>query len=360
MPHIPTSPVAPRLGGEPLDRVEAVARLVRGVLVEGDAADEPVPADVDPAQRVAARREPLAARRVGVAPPVVLAVRDHLEDRREARGPAPSAGRAPDVGRQLDAVAGRDPDVPLDRDGVAGGLAGRAARRRRVVIGASLGRPAPRPRRPPRATMRRWTSRSRRSRSIRSVDAPLAPGRLREPVDHGLARRGRSGPTAAPGSTASSISRTWRPAWSPSMTRTGSCWSGSTATRSTRTRGRSPRAACPTARPARRARSASSARRPASRPPTWRELARVDLSNSVSDEVAFLYLAHGPRATATAIARADRGARGPLGAVRRGARDDARRPHHRRDERARDPARRAAPTGGRRNGRPRRVRLPSA
>ena len=47
-----------------------------------------------------------------------------------------------------------------------------------------------------------------------------------------------------------------------------------------------------------RARSASSARRPGSRPRPWQALARVHLSNSVTDEVAYLYLAtdltHGP------------------------------------------------------------------
>ena len=41
MPHIPTFAVAPRLGGEPLDRVEPVERLVRRVLVERDAARRP-------------------------------------------------------------------------------------------------------------------------------------------------------------------------------------------------------------------------------------------------------------------------------------------------------------------------------
>ena len=58
----------------------------------------------------------------------------------------------------------------------------------------------------------------------------------------------------------------------------------------------------------------------------WQELARVDLSNSVTDEVAFLYLATGLTHGA-ADARAERGPRGPLGAVRRGAGDDPRRPH---------------------------------
>ena len=123
--------------------------------------------------------------------------------------------------------------------------------------------------------------------------------------------------------------------------RTGSCWSASIATRSTRTRGRSRRAACPTARTRSKARSASSARRPAleaarvarARPRRPLELGhrrgRVPLPRDRPD----------PRPV---VARAERGARGPLGAVRRGPGDDARRPHRRRDERAGDPARGAA------------------
>ncbi len=63
----------------------------------------------------------------------------------------------------------------------------------------------------------------------------------------------------------------------------------------------------------------------------WRELARIHLSNSVSDELAVLFLATG-LTHGVGDPRRDRGARGPLAAVRRGPGDDARRPDHRRDD----------------------------
>ena len=66
----------------------------------------------------------------------------------------------------------------------------------------------------------------------------------------------------------------------------------------------------------------------------WRELARLHLSNSVSDELAVLFLAtglsHGD-ATPDGTEQLDR----PLAAVRRGPGDDARRADHRRDDRRR-------------------------
>ena len=101
--------VAPLPGREPLDRVVPVARLVLAVFVERDAAGAAGTADVEPAERVAPAREVLAAAHVRVAPPVVLAIRDHLEDRREAgiHGVAGTGQRTPDVGRQLHAVAHR-------------------------------------------------------------------------------------------------------------------------------------------------------------------------------------------------------------------------------------------------------------
>ena len=119
-PH-PDRPVAPRLGGQPLDGVVAVERLGLGVLVERDAARRAGPADVDPAQGVATPREVRPARDVGVAPPVVLAVRDHLEDRGEALvviGPVHRA-REPEVRRQLDPVARDDAGIPDRLDLVA-------------------------------------------------------------------------------------------------------------------------------------------------------------------------------------------------------------------------------------------------
>src|SRR6185436_16786544 len=109
-------------GREPLDRVVPVARLLLVVLVERDAAGAAGSADVEPAQREAAAGEVLATTHVRVPAPVVLAVRDHLEDRRKAgvRGVAGTGQRTPDVGRQLHPVADRDPDVPVGRDLVAG------------------------------------------------------------------------------------------------------------------------------------------------------------------------------------------------------------------------------------------------
>ena len=83
---------APRLGREPLHGVEPVERLRLGVLVERHAGRAAGPADVEAAEREPARREPLPEGRVPVAAPVVLAVRDHLEDHRErASGASPVA-----------------------------------------------------------------------------------------------------------------------------------------------------------------------------------------------------------------------------------------------------------------------------
>ncbi len=103
----------PRLDRGPLDRVVPVARLVLGVLVEGDAARRSGAADIHPAIGVAARRQPLPAAGVRVAAPVVLAVRDHLDDDREPLvGRVGRRDRAPQVGRQLHPVPCRDPDIP--------------------------------------------------------------------------------------------------------------------------------------------------------------------------------------------------------------------------------------------------------
>ena len=63
---------------------------------------------------------------------------------------------------------------------------------------------------------------------------------------------------------------------------------------------------------------------------TWRELARVHLSNSVSDELAMLSRHRYPPREGDA--RSDQGARGALAAVRGGAGHDARRADHRCDD----------------------------
>ena len=231
-PH-PDRAVAPRLGGEPLDGVVAVQRLVLGVLVERDAARRPGPADVDPAQGVATCREVRAAGDVRVAPPVVLAVRDHLEDRgTRVAGSSVSGARQPQVGRQLHAVACRDPHVPA----VSTSMRGAGSPARRPVIGVpSLGPTGPgRPARPMRRcrdgrTTTPGASRRRRVRGRRSRGA--SPTRTRGSRS-GTTRS--TDPTAARASTASSISRTSPRACSSSTTTTGSCSSASTATRSTR------------------------------------------------------------------------------------------------------------------------------
>ena len=129
-PHADAA-VAPRLRGQPLHGVEAVERLGLGVLVHGDAGRAAGPADVEPAQGEPPCGEPLAEGRVPVAAPVVLAVRDHLEDDGKAlRRAAVARARPPDVRGQLDAVADRDPDVPVDLVVVDG-----LARRGRLFVG---------------------------------------------------------------------------------------------------------------------------------------------------------------------------------------------------------------------------------
>src|SRR6185503_641203 len=202
-------PAAPQLVRQPLDRVEPVAGLVGGVLVQRDAARRARPTDVEPAQGEAAGREPLATRRIGVPTPVVLAVRDHLEDGRELRRIASAIRaaheRTPDVGRQLRPVADDDPRVPVNlhveprlrrRPGVRhlattatiGGTSarayGRAGARRRA--------------RSDRATMPRW-----RVASSATTDG----WRMRTPGSPCGTTTGHDR-TAALASMASSISRT--------------------------------------------------------------------------------------------------------------------------------------------------------
>ena len=146
-PH-PDRAVAPRLGGQPLHGVVAVERLGLGVLVERDPARRAGPANVDPAQGVAAPGEIGPARDIRVAPPVVLAVRDHLEDRREAFGG--------DRTRPPDAAATGSP----------------TARRRRAP-----GSGRPRRSRPRGAVRSRVGRGSRRGRSHPRVYEPVAGGR---------------------------------------------------------------------------------------------------------------------------------------------------------------------------------------
>ena len=99
-PH-PDLAVAPRLRRQPLDGVEAVLGLACGVLVQGDSRRRARAPNVEPAQGEPARRQPLAAALVARRAPVVFAVGDHLEDRREDlwAGPVPERLREPQVGR---------------------------------------------------------------------------------------------------------------------------------------------------------------------------------------------------------------------------------------------------------------------
>ncbi len=90
---------APRLGGQPLDGVVSIAGLVRGVLVQRGPCGRARAAHVHSAEHVAPRREPGLACNVRRAPPVVLAIRDHLEDGRESLArPVGMGDRSPEIG----------------------------------------------------------------------------------------------------------------------------------------------------------------------------------------------------------------------------------------------------------------------
>ena len=167
-------------------RTRRVSRF--GVLVEGDAAGRSGPADVHPTRHTRGRRTITASTRVGVAPPVVLAVGDHLEDRRDR-----TSGRAASAGRQMFA----DSSMP-SRTGIrtsrwtAGSRVGwlpaghwrDRSGHRMPSLRAGVARH--RRRRPSRATMPAWMS----PRPSTAVSGPAnAADRLRERVDHRLARR---------------------------------------------------------------------------------------------------------------------------------------------------------------------------
>ena len=113
-PH-PDVPVAPRLGCQPLDCVVAVTGLVGGVFIQRNAVGPSRPAHIQAAQGIAVSREVSAALLIGVRTPIVLAIRDHLEDRRAA-SVLVCIGRHPEVRRQFDAVACPDPDVSSNAD----------------------------------------------------------------------------------------------------------------------------------------------------------------------------------------------------------------------------------------------------
>ena len=137
-PHADVA-VGPRLRGQPADGVAAVERLAGRVLVVRHAARAAGAPDVEPAEREAARREPFAAPPVRCRAPVVLAVGDHLEDRREAlvraRRPArPAARGSPTARRRRWPGSGRR-GASGPRDG-AGWRAGRRPAPRLVTPSA--------------------------------------------------------------------------------------------------------------------------------------------------------------------------------------------------------------------------------
>ncbi len=125
-PH-PDVAIAPRLRGEPFHGVVAVNGFGLGVFVEGHASRAARSPDVEAAKGEAALGQIGAAGDVRGVPPVVLPVRDHLEDGGEPLlGRTGARDREEEVGRQLDPVAGADPDVVADLHL----MHGRARRRR--------------------------------------------------------------------------------------------------------------------------------------------------------------------------------------------------------------------------------------
>ena len=257
------------------------------------------------------------------------------------RSGRPRGPRPPEVGRQLDAVTGRDAHVPDRLDlvtrfagGAAGGSPGMA------VAESAAGRFG-----------RGWHV-AESTASHARPDAPPGPcddAAMDDdrPIANGpwIRRSRRVG-----------YENPWITIWHDEVTRPdgrpgiygvvhfanlaagvlvldepiASCSSASIATRSTTTRGRSRRAACPPARRRSRAPAANCSKRPGlglrlagtgPRPPLEQRLGRTG----------------DPLPRDRPVARAGgtgrhRGPRDPLAAVRRGPRDDARRAHHRRDD----------------------------
>ena len=199
-PH-PDRAVAPRLGGEPLDGVVAVERLGLGVLVERDARRTSRCRGRRPGTKAIAAGGEL--RRRARCPRCAASCPCRTGSSRGSPGtagprrrrPAPAATGSPTARCRRGPGSGR----PSSRSRPRGGwLAGRAD-------SASVGRTSPRvygPTSPVGDADARRVRRCGHGRPAgphRPVDARLAPGRLRERVDHDLARRGRPGPTAQPG-----------------------------------------------------------------------------------------------------------------------------------------------------------------
>ena len=178
-PH-PDVAVAPWLGRQPLDRVVAVLGLAGRVLVLGDARAAAGPTDIDPAQDEAARGQPAPPALVTGAPPVVLAVRQELEDHREPLVRNGGAGDgAPEIGAQLEAVVHRDPDVELDRDVVdrLGGGASVVGHRPSLRSGPHGRSPVPGGGPPARAGSARRSAAARQAARLPSGPWPTRPTR---------------------------------------------------------------------------------------------------------------------------------------------------------------------------------------
>ena len=196
-PH-PDRPGAPRLCRQPLDRVEPVERLRLRVLVERDAAGRAGPAHVDPAQGV-----PALARGTcrGRCPRCGASCPCRTGSSRGSPGTGPgrrgrpgAATGSPTARSRRERGSGRPrPSRPRARAGSPGV---RSSRRRWPSAGVYGPAPATGRERPPHATMPRMDDATRTPHDRRpagrqrSVDPPLPPRRLREPVDHDLARRG--------------------------------------------------------------------------------------------------------------------------------------------------------------------------
>ena len=357
MPHIPTAPLHHGCAASHSTASYPSSVSVGGVLVEGDAAGRARAADVDPAQGVAAlRRASVPRRDVRVR---AASCPCRTGSSRGSPGTAPRARRGRTGSHRL-----ADSSTP-SRAGIRtsqtvstswrGGLAGR----RRLVGGGhrpeSTGRAGtPDAARPRRATMARDGRARPRRRTARGPGARGAsPTRTRGSRSGTTRSPGR---TASPASTASSTSRTSRPASSSSTTTTASCSSASIATRSTSTSWEIPEGGVPAGETALEGARRELREETGVTAADWRELARVPPLQ------LGLRRARGPLRRdrpdpRRGDARRDRGARGPLAAVRRGARDDPRRPDHRRDdviavERLRAPSRvRRATTGRAERGR---------
>ena len=218
MPHIPTAPV--HHGWAASHSTASNPSRVSSSVYSSSAtpADEPVPRTSTRHEDVAAGREP---RPRGRRRRCVASCPCRTGSSRGWPGTGPRRRHRSAAGARCWPTArcrhGSGSGRPSRRvTAKRGWLAGRAAS---ASTGVVIGRESTGRRARGDATDRR-VRRCRHGRPSRSAHGPWTRRSrrvaLREPVAHGLARRGRSGRTASPGSTASSTSRTSRPASSSS------------------------------------------------------------------------------------------------------------------------------------------------